>query len=74
MAVTTIPEKIKAAMDLTVTLAVQEVAEDLHKDEAEVLADFMQSKTGTMVYTDETKLWWAGPSAIADLYKKEIHV
>ena len=30
----------------------------------------MESNTAKMLYDDSTKLWWDGPSAIAEEYKK----
>ncbi len=42
------------------------------KDSKEVLADFLASKTGKALYDDTTKLWWTGPSYIAEMYLEEI--
>lgn len=37
----------------------------------DVLADFCVSKTGRALYDASTRLWWNGPSYIADMYKDE---
>lgn len=29
------------------------------------------SKTGRMLYDEESKLWWSGPSEIAQMYRNE---
>ena len=42
------------------------------KDSKEVLADFLASKTGQALCDDTTKLWWTGPSYIAEMYLEEI--
>lgn len=65
-------ETIKNAMDLNVTMAVTEIAEDMKISTSEALARFLSSNTGKLLYDDETKLWWAGPSAIAEAFEKEI--
>lgn len=41
-------------------------------DSKEVLADFLASKTGKALYDDTTKLWWTGPSYLAEMYLEEL--
>ena len=41
------------------------------KKHSKVLLDFMKSNTAKMLYDDSTKLWWDGPSAIAEEFKKQ---
>ena len=53
-------------------MVVEELAEDLHEEPNKVLYDFLQSKIGKALYDESTKLWWNGPSYIADMYKEEI--
>lgn len=48
----------KYAVDLTVTLAVQEIADKLNMDTAKVLNDFVASDTGRLLYDESSKLWW----------------
>ncbi|MBR0496475.1 MAG: hypothetical protein IJJ71_09910 [Treponema sp.] len=64
-------EKILAAMDLSVTLAVQEIAEKTNVSLSSALLSFMESNTGRMIYDDSTKLWAEGPSSITDTFLKE---
>lgn len=37
----------------------------------EVFSKFISSKTGELLYDGESKLWWDGPSYIAEMYKEE---
>lgn len=60
------------AIDMLVTLVVEELAEDLKIDADEALTRFLSSRTGKLLYEEESQLWWNGPSYIADLYKNEI--
>lgn len=65
-------EQKKFAVDATVALVVEELAHDLNLDPTTMLRDFVSSKTGDLLYDESSKLWWNGPSYIADMYKKEI--
>lgn len=64
-------EKTLFAMDLTAKMAVEQIAQETNQSQEEVLLDFMKSNTAKMLYDDSTKLWWDGPSAIAEEYKKQ---
>ena len=73
MSEVTIPkEKIDFTIDLLITMAVEEIAEETGRDSKHVLADFLCSKTGKALYDKETRLWCNGPSYIAELYMEEI--
>lgn len=61
----------KYAIDLTTTLVVEEIAEKLGTDQAKALHDFVSSETGMLLYDESSKLWWNGPSYIAEMYMKE---
>ena len=63
--VTISKEKMDFTIDLLITMAVEEIAEETGKDRKEVLADFLCSKTGKALYDKETRLWCNGPSYIA---------
>lgn len=65
-------EAKNSAIDMLVMLVIGELAEDLKMEPDEVFAEFVTSKTGELLYDEESKLWWNGPSYIADLYKEEI--
>lgn len=65
-------EQKKFAVDAMVTLVVEELVNDLKLDSKVLLKDFVASRTGALLYDESSKIWWNGPSYIADLYKKEI--
>ena len=65
-------ELIKNTMDLLAAMAASDIAADLDISNTQALKGFLSSRTGRMLYDEETKLWWDGPAAIADLYEKEI--
>ena len=63
-------DKTLFAMDLTAMMAVEQLSAETNQSQEKVLLDFMESNTAKMLYDDSTKLWWDGPSATADEYKK----
>lgn len=65
-------ERLNYTIDLLITMAVEEISVFTGKDSKDVLADFLASKTGKALYDDTTKLWWTGPSYIAEMYLEEI--
>lgn len=65
-------ETKKNAIDLLVTMVVDELAEELDMRPAELLPEFITSCTGKLLCDESSKLWWSGPSDIAEMYKKEI--
>ena len=65
-------ESIKTAIDMLVTMVVGELAEDLQENEDVLLNKFIHSVTGRLLYDEKSKLWWSGPSDIAQMYKDEI--
>lgn len=67
-------EQKNYAIDLMVTLIVEELCAGCDMDATTVLSDFVSSKTGALLYDEESKLWWRGPSDIADMYRKEKEV
>lgn len=60
------------AIDMLITLIVEELSDDLKIEPDEMFSRFISSKTGLMLYDEDTRLWWNGPSYIADMYKNEI--
>lgn len=69
-----VTEEAKAnAIDLLVTMVVDELSEDLNLRATELLPKFVESRTGRLLYDEESKLWWSGPSDIAEMYKAEIN-
>lgn len=64
-------DQIKFAIDLLVTMIAEELSTKLEEDSAKVLTEFVASETGKLLYDETSKLWWNGPSYIADMYLKE---
>lgn len=65
-------ESRKNAVDLIVTLVIDELSEDLQLPVSELLPMLAASKTGKLLYDESSKLWWSGPSDIVEMFKKEI--
>ena len=65
-------ERIDYTIDLLITMAVEEIAEDTGKSPKEILPEFYSSKTGKALYDEQTRLWCNGPSYIAELYMDEL--
>ena len=65
-------ERMDYTIDLLVAMVVEEIAEETGKDRKDILIDFLSSKTGKFLYDETTKLWWSGPSYIAEMYMQEI--
>lgn len=62
-------ERIDYTIDLLITMAVEEIAEDTGKSPKEILPEFYSSKIGKALYDEQTRLWCNGPS----LYCRIIH-
>ena len=56
-----------------IAMVVEEIAEETGKDRKDILIDFLSSKTGKFLYDETTKLWWSGPSYIAEMYMQEVN-
>lgn len=67
-------EKKENAIDMLVTLVVDELSEDLQMDRDTVLSEFLCSKTGELLYDEDSTLWESGPSYIAEMFRKEIRM
>lgn len=65
-------EKIKTSIDLMVTMIIGELSVDLNEPEDVLFNKFVHSLTGKLLYDSDSKLWWSGPSDIAQIYKDEI--
>ena len=63
---------IKTTMDLLAAMTAACIAADLGISNTQALAGFLASRTAEMLYDEETKLWWDGPAAIAQMYEDEI--
>ena len=64
-------DKTLFAMDMIAKMAVEQLALETNQPQEKVLLDFMKSNTAKMLYDDSTKLWWDGPSATAEEFKKQ---
>lgn len=60
------------SIDLMVTDVVEEISRITNKDKDVILTEFLNSKTGKLLYDESSKLWWSGPSEIVDMYMQEI--
>lgn len=65
-------ETVKNTIDLLVMMVVDELAENLQIKPAELLPKFIVSQTGKLLYDEESKLWWSGPSDIAEMFQTEM--
>ena len=65
-------EAKRNAIDLIVMMTVDELAEDMHLNPTELLPKFVVSQTGRLLYEENSKLWWSGPSYIAEMFKAEM--
>ena len=66
-------ERMDYTIDLLIAMVVEELAEETGRDRKDVLIDFLSSKTGKFLYDETTKLWWSGPSYIAEMYMQEVN-
>ena len=66
-------ERKDYTIDLLIAMVVDELAEETGKDRKDILIDFLSSKTGKFLYDETTKLWWSGPSYIAEMYMQEVN-
>ncbi|WP_299350226.1 hypothetical protein [uncultured Catenibacterium sp.] len=66
-------ERMDYTIDLLIAMVVEEIAEETGKDRKDILINFLSSKTGKFLYDETTKLWWSGPSYIAEMYMQEIN-
>lgn len=64
-------ETKKNAIDLMVAMVVDELAEEMRLNPTDLLSCFITSRTGRLLYDESSKLWWSGPSDIAEMYKAE---
>ena len=51
-------------------MAIEQISKETNKPAEEVLLNFMESNAAKRLYDDSTKLWWDGPSAVAEEFKK----
>ena len=66
-------ERMDYNIDLLIAMVLEEIAEETGKDRKDILIDFLSSKTGKFLYDETTKLWWSGPSYIAEMYMQEVN-
>ena len=59
------------AMNIVAELLVEDIAKETRRPREEVLLKFMQSEMAEKLYDDSLKLWWDGPDAFRERYKKE---
>lgn len=64
-------DKMGFTIDLLITMVVEELSETTGESQETLLNEFLKSKTGKLLYDESSKLWWNGPSYIADMYLEE---
>ena len=65
-------ETKKNAIDLMVSMVVDELAGEMQLNPTDLLSRFIVSRTGRLLYDESSKLWWSGPSDIAEMYNAEV--
>ena len=65
-------ERIDYTIDLLITMAVEEIAEDTGKVQRKYCRNFILPKPARHFYDEQTRLWCNGPSYIAELYMDEL--
>lgn len=65
-------ELITNTMDLLAAMTAADIAASLGISNTRALAGFLASRTASLLYDEQTKLWWDGPAAIAQMYENEI--
>ena len=58
-------------IDSLISMTVEELSEKLDMTDNDILADFLQSKTCSLLYNTELKVWWEGPAYLAEMYLEE---
>ena len=64
-------EQKNFAIDGIITLVVDELASKTGKSPNDILNDFINSKTGSLLYDETSKLWTYGPEYIISMYLEE---
>lgn len=59
------------AMCLVASMAAEDIATELGVSETEALGLLLSSKTGRQLFDSNLKLWWDGPSYVANTYLRE---
>ena len=64
-------ERENGAIDLLIAMVVEELADHEGRDPSDVLPEFLASHTAEKLYDRSTKLWWDGPTRVAEDYLTE---
>ena len=64
-------ERFDAAIDLLITMVVEDFAKDRGQDPSDIHPEFLLSRTGQMLRNEKNKFWWDGPTVIEEMFKKE---
>jgi hypothetical protein len=65
-------KKIQAAIDLLISMAVNDIAEEDNRRASDVLPEFLQSRTAGLLLDPKSRFWWDGPLAVKDFYREEL--
>ncbi len=61
-------ERLETSMDLMAMMIIEELEQRTGKNEDELIASFLQSQQGRMLYDASTKTWCSSPSEISAQY------
>ena len=59
-------------IDSLITMTVEELESDLDKKQSDILCDFLQSDTCRLLCDTSLKIWWNGPTYLAEMYLEEL--
>ncbi len=59
-------------IDSLITMTVEELESDLDKKQSEILYDFLKSDTCRLLRDTSLKIWWNGPTYLAEMYLEEL--
>ncbi len=65
-------EKNNNSVDMVAALTIEALSKAEKKSTTELLPQFLASRTAHTLYDESSKLWWDGPSAIAQMYMDEV--
>ena len=66
-------EQLEFAIDLTVTLVVDQLVSETGEDSISVLEKFVASGTGALLYDKTCMFWCYGPAYVVEMYKEELN-
>ena len=65
-------QTIGAAMNCVAAMSIEDIAKLDGIPVEQAAVEFLSSHTAEMLFDDDTKLWWDGPSAVVGDYMDEV--